>query len=184
MGETPVEARITDEELAAFHRTAGRLRALPADDPVRLRAEQVAASFVRDGRQRRKRARGQERADATAAVLAGTATGHPDRREDAPLAPPPAATAPAAPSVSPPSPSRTSGRSAASASGNRVGKAHRPPSSTRSTVRAGPHSRRYAPGSATIPACRIRWAKDGWPIPSRSRTYGGQSTRMASAQRA
>ena len=40
---------IGEEELAAFHRTVGRLRALPVDDPVRLRAEQVAASFARDG---------------------------------------------------------------------------------------------------------------------------------------
>ncbi|NUS16228.1 MAG: SDR family NAD(P)-dependent oxidoreductase [Streptomyces sp.] len=82
------EGHVPDEELAAFHRTVGRLRSLPADDPVRLRAEQVAASFVRDGRQRRKRVRTGERSHAEAAVLGATATGAPDRREDAPLAAP------------------------------------------------------------------------------------------------
>ncbi|MFJ4200408.1 hypothetical protein ACIP2Y_12360 [Streptomyces sviceus] len=35
---------IDEAELAAFHRTVGRLRELSVDDPVRLRAEQVAAS--------------------------------------------------------------------------------------------------------------------------------------------
>ncbi|PBC59967.1 short-chain dehydrogenase [Streptomyces sp. Tue6028] len=76
---------ITDEELAAFHRTVGRLRALPVDDPVRLRAEQVAASFARDGRTRRRKARGAELSAADAAAMAATATGALDRREDAPL---------------------------------------------------------------------------------------------------
>ena len=59
---------ITEEELAAFHRTVGRLRALPVDDPVRLRAERVAASFARDGWQRRRKARGAEKSAADAAV--------------------------------------------------------------------------------------------------------------------
>lgn len=77
---------ITEEELAAFHRTVGRLRALPVDDPVRLRAEQVAASFARDGRLRRRKALGAERSAADAAVMAATATGALERREDAPLA--------------------------------------------------------------------------------------------------
>jgi NAD(P)-dependent dehydrogenase (short-subunit alcohol dehydrogenase family) len=76
---------ITEEELAAFHRTVGRLRALSADDPVRLRAEQVAASFARDGRLRRRKVRGAEVSAADAAVMAATATGALDRREDAPL---------------------------------------------------------------------------------------------------
>ncbi|WP_432188597.1 SDR family NAD(P)-dependent oxidoreductase [Streptomyces sp. Tue6028] len=76
---------ITDEELAGFHRTVGRLRALPVDDPVRLRAEQVAASFARDGRTRRRKARGAELSAADAAVMAATAMGALDRREDAPL---------------------------------------------------------------------------------------------------
>ncbi|MFD9222563.1 SDR family NAD(P)-dependent oxidoreductase [Streptomyces sp. NPDC060064] len=76
---------ISDEELAAFDRTVSRLRALPVDDPVRLRAEQVAASFARDGRNRRRKSRNNARADADAAVVAGTATGALARREDAPL---------------------------------------------------------------------------------------------------
>ncbi|REK85848.1 SDR family NAD(P)-dependent oxidoreductase [Streptomyces inhibens] len=77
---------VTDEELAAFDRTVARLRALPVDDPVRLRAERVAESFVRDGRLTRRKARKAERAAADAAVPAATTTGAPERREDAPLA--------------------------------------------------------------------------------------------------
>ncbi|MEH6379362.1 SDR family NAD(P)-dependent oxidoreductase, partial [Streptomyces sp. KLMMK] len=61
------------------------LRQLPLDDPVRLRAEQVASSFVRDGRHRRRRARREEQAAADARVAAATATGALARREDAPL---------------------------------------------------------------------------------------------------
>ncbi|MFF3846148.1 SDR family NAD(P)-dependent oxidoreductase [Streptomyces sp. NPDC002328] len=76
---------ISEAELAAFHHVVGRLRALPVDDPVRLRAEQVAASFARDGRQRRRKARGAAASAADAAAMAATATGAVDRREDAPL---------------------------------------------------------------------------------------------------
>ncbi|MCG3041086.1 SDR family NAD(P)-dependent oxidoreductase [Streptomyces fenghuangensis] len=79
------EGGVTDAELAAFDRTVARLRALPADDPVRLRAEQVAASFARDGRLRRRKARDERHAAADAAVTASTATGSDTRREDAPL---------------------------------------------------------------------------------------------------
>ncbi|MEU1338692.1 SDR family NAD(P)-dependent oxidoreductase [Streptomyces sp. NPDC005827] len=79
---------ITEAELAAFHTVVGKLRALPVDDPVRLRAEQVAASFARDGRLRRRRTRGGEVSAADAAAMAATATGALDRREDAPLAVP------------------------------------------------------------------------------------------------
>ncbi|GAA2424726.1 SDR family NAD(P)-dependent oxidoreductase [Streptomyces macrosporus] len=76
---------ITDDELAAFDRTVARLRALPADDPVRLRAERVAESFARDGRLRRRKDRHRHRAAVDAAVTAATATGSATRREDAPL---------------------------------------------------------------------------------------------------
>ncbi|GGT29257.1 SDR family NAD(P)-dependent oxidoreductase [Streptomyces purpureus] len=76
---------ISDEELAAFDRTVRKLRDLPVDDPVRLRAEHVAASFARDGRQRRRKDRNDARAEADAAVMAATATGALTRREDAPL---------------------------------------------------------------------------------------------------
>jgi NAD(P)-dependent dehydrogenase (short-subunit alcohol dehydrogenase family) len=79
---------VTKEELAAFHRVVGKLRALPVDDPVRLRTEQVAASYARDGRLRRRKARGAEVSAADASVMAATATGALDRREDAPLAAP------------------------------------------------------------------------------------------------
>ncbi|WP_301128200.1 SDR family NAD(P)-dependent oxidoreductase [Streptomyces cacaoi] len=62
-----------------------RLRALPVDDPVRLEAEQVAASFARDGRRRRKSARNARHRQADARVRAATATGSPAQREDAAL---------------------------------------------------------------------------------------------------
>ncbi|MEU9607395.1 SDR family NAD(P)-dependent oxidoreductase [Streptomyces sp. NPDC048057] len=75
------------DELEAFHRTIAKLRALPVDHPVRLRAEHVAESFARDGRGRRRRARREGRSEADAAVLAATATGAVARREDAPLVP-------------------------------------------------------------------------------------------------
>jgi len=84
---------ITEDELAAFHRAVGKLRALPVDDPVRLRAEQVAASFARDGRVRRRKVRGAELSAADAAAMAATATGALDRREDARLAHDPGAAA-------------------------------------------------------------------------------------------
>ncbi|WP_460071238.1 SDR family NAD(P)-dependent oxidoreductase [Streptomyces sp. YKOK-I1] len=84
-GRAAVTEPVTETELAAFHALVGRLRALPVDDPVRLRAEQVAASFARDGRLRRRKARGAELSAADAAAMAATATGAPDRREDAPL---------------------------------------------------------------------------------------------------
>ncbi|MER5254278.1 SDR family oxidoreductase [Streptomyces sp. NPDC002855] len=76
---------ISEADLAVFHEMIGRLRELPVDDPVRLRAEQVAASFARDGRLRRRKARGAELSAADAAVMAATATGADGRREDAPL---------------------------------------------------------------------------------------------------
>ena len=84
---------ITEAELATFHETVARLRALPVDDPVRLKAERVAESFVREGRQHRKRARTAERVEADAAIDAATATGARDRREDTPLQPAPEAVA-------------------------------------------------------------------------------------------
>ncbi|MFJ4674931.1 SDR family oxidoreductase [Kitasatospora sp. NPDC088783] len=79
-GEEPDEA-----ELAAFERTLGRLWLLPADHPVRLRAERGAESFVRDGRHTRRRARRTETARADADLVGATATGGTARREDAPL---------------------------------------------------------------------------------------------------
>jgi NAD(P)-dependent dehydrogenase (short-subunit alcohol dehydrogenase family) len=82
-----------DDEQAVFHAVVSRLRALPVDDPVRLRAERVAESFVRDGKQRRRKARDAGRAAADAAIDATTATGGLDRRDDAPLHVEPAATA-------------------------------------------------------------------------------------------
>ncbi|MGW6054618.1 SDR family oxidoreductase [Streptomyces sp. NPDC055189] len=82
MGES---GGISEADLTVFHDMVGRLRELPVDDPVRLRAEQVAASFARDGRLRRRKARGAELFAADAAVMAATATGSGDRREDAPL---------------------------------------------------------------------------------------------------
>ncbi|MFF0297645.1 SDR family NAD(P)-dependent oxidoreductase [Kitasatospora sp. NPDC004614] len=75
----------TEAELAALDRTIRQLRALPADHPSRLRAERVAESFVRDGRQQRRRERRTEAALADNELTAATATGGAARREDAPL---------------------------------------------------------------------------------------------------
>ncbi|GLW68327.1 oxidoreductase [Kitasatospora phosalacinea] len=81
--ETP---EVPDEsELAAFERTLGRLWLLPADHPVRRRAERGAESFVRDRRHDRRRSRRTESARADAALVGATATGGTGRREDAPL---------------------------------------------------------------------------------------------------
>ncbi|MFD7733551.1 SDR family oxidoreductase [Kitasatospora phosalacinea] len=84
--EEPKESEEPDEaELAAFERTLGRLWLLPADHPLRLRAERGAESFVRDGRHARRRSRRTETARADAALVGATATGGTGRREDAPL---------------------------------------------------------------------------------------------------
>ncbi|GAA2674306.1 MULTISPECIES: SDR family NAD(P)-dependent oxidoreductase [Actinosynnema] len=76
---------------AAFHAALARLRALPDDDPVRLRAERAAESLVRDGKRRRRKTRDAHQAVADARTRAATATGAADRRDDAPLAPVPPA---------------------------------------------------------------------------------------------
>jgi NAD(P)-dependent dehydrogenase (short-subunit alcohol dehydrogenase family) len=78
-------AAVTGEELEQFSQLVGRLRALPVDDPVRLHAEQVAASFSRDGRRRRKAERRQADTSADRELRSRTALGATDRREDAPL---------------------------------------------------------------------------------------------------
>ncbi|MEU2155100.1 SDR family NAD(P)-dependent oxidoreductase [Streptomyces sp. NPDC019396] len=78
--------RITDEELAAFAGVVGRLRALPLDDPRRMRGEELAATFARESRNKRRKAVRQARSDADAVLSAATATGGLDRREDSALA--------------------------------------------------------------------------------------------------
>ncbi|MFD5426027.1 SDR family NAD(P)-dependent oxidoreductase [Streptomyces sp. NPDC127084] len=78
--------RITDEELAVFAGVVGRLRALPLDDPQRMRGEELAASFAKESRNKRRKAVRQARADADAVLSAATATGALDRREDTALA--------------------------------------------------------------------------------------------------
>ncbi|QKW22945.1 SDR family oxidoreductase [Kitasatospora sp. NA04385] len=84
--EQPAGPEQPDEaELAAFERTLGRLWLLPADHPVRLRAERGAESFVRDGRHTRRRTRRTETARTDAALVGTTATGGTGRREDTPL---------------------------------------------------------------------------------------------------
>ncbi|HEY3867194.1 MAG TPA: SDR family NAD(P)-dependent oxidoreductase [Actinocrinis sp.] len=87
-----LSAAVTDAELEQlldrFSGLVGRLRALPVDDPVRLRAEQVAASFSRDGRRRRKAERRQADASADRELRSRAALGASDRREDAPLSAP------------------------------------------------------------------------------------------------
>ncbi|WP_406301949.1 SDR family oxidoreductase [Streptomyces sp. NBC_00885] len=76
---------VTHDELAAFERTVRRLRALPMADPLRMRGEEIAASFARESRNKRRKARRRLESGADAAVTAGTATGALDRREDAAL---------------------------------------------------------------------------------------------------
>ena len=66
-------------------RALSALTALPIDDPVLLRVERVADSFVRDGRRRRQKEQRLRRASADLAVLAAAATGATGRREDAAL---------------------------------------------------------------------------------------------------
>ncbi|MET9433822.1 SDR family oxidoreductase [Streptomyces sp. NPDC006551] len=81
----PHQTPVTDEELAAFGRTIGRLRTLPLGDPARMRGEEMAATFARESRNKRRKAHKAERSAADAALSARTATGALDRREDAPL---------------------------------------------------------------------------------------------------
>jgi NAD(P)-dependent dehydrogenase (short-subunit alcohol dehydrogenase family) len=70
------------EELS---RALSALSALPTDDPVRLRVERVAESFVRDGRRQRQKEQRLRREAADRALLAASATGATGRREDAAL---------------------------------------------------------------------------------------------------
>jgi NAD(P)-dependent dehydrogenase (short-subunit alcohol dehydrogenase family) len=83
---------VTDEpgpgtaEIAEFSRLLGLLRALPVDDPRRLRAEREAESFSRDGRRARSSARRQAKTSADRALTAATRLGAPDRLSGAPVA--------------------------------------------------------------------------------------------------
>ncbi|WP_371496057.1 SDR family NAD(P)-dependent oxidoreductase [Kitasatospora sp. NBC_00374] len=74
-----------EAELEAYAETVGRLRRLAADHPVRLHAEKIAESFVREGRRSRRQTGRDARTRGDAELLAATATGAIDRREDAPL---------------------------------------------------------------------------------------------------
>ena len=79
---------LLDDELAAYEDVVARLRRLPVGHPVRVRAERLADTFVREGR-RQRRQQAQDRARRSdAEVIARTVTGAPERREDAPLAVP------------------------------------------------------------------------------------------------
>ncbi|MEV8097533.1 SDR family oxidoreductase [Kitasatospora sp. NPDC085879] len=85
---------LSEDELAAYEHTVARLRRLPVDHPVRVRAEKTASVLVREGRRRRRQHSQDAARAADAALVARTATGAPDRREDAPLAGPDRAAAP------------------------------------------------------------------------------------------
>jgi NAD(P)-dependent dehydrogenase (short-subunit alcohol dehydrogenase family) len=78
-------------ELVEFSRILGLLRALPADDPRRLRAEREAESFSRDGRRTRGSERRQAKAAADRALAAATRLGAAQRQPgvavEAPSAP-------------------------------------------------------------------------------------------------
>ncbi|MFH9352029.1 SDR family oxidoreductase [Kitasatospora sp. NPDC017646] len=80
-------AHLGPEELAAFSRTLGRLRALPSHDRTRLHAERQLSSFVMESRKRRRQEAREALRQADAELLAATATGARHRREDAPLTP-------------------------------------------------------------------------------------------------
>ncbi|MFH8382494.1 SDR family oxidoreductase [Kitasatospora sp. NPDC018058] len=84
-GDAACAAGLTPEELAAFSRTLGRLRALPSHDRTRLHAERQLSSFVMESRKRRRQEAKQAVRQADAELLAATATGGRRRREDAPL---------------------------------------------------------------------------------------------------
>ncbi|WP_078860005.1 SDR family NAD(P)-dependent oxidoreductase [Streptomyces rubellomurinus] len=79
-------AGLTPEELAAFSHTLGRLRALPFHDRTRLHAEQQLTAFVRASRKYRRQEAKDTARRTDAGLLAATATGDRQRREDAPLA--------------------------------------------------------------------------------------------------
>ncbi|MEY9848134.1 SDR family NAD(P)-dependent oxidoreductase [Streptacidiphilus sp. MAP5-3] len=76
---------ISDAEFATFEGLVGRFRALPSGDARRMRAEELAARFVRQGRNGRRKQLRAERRIADARLAAATVTGAPDRVEDAPL---------------------------------------------------------------------------------------------------
>ncbi|MBD0695021.1 short-chain dehydrogenase [Streptomyces sp. CBMA123] len=87
--EAACAAGLTPEELSAFSRTLGRLRALPSQDRTRLVAERQLSSFVMESRKRRRQEAKEAVRQTDAALLAATATGARHRREDTPLAPAP-----------------------------------------------------------------------------------------------
>ena len=72
--------------LEELSRALAALKALPLDDPARLRAERVAESFVRYGQRQRKKELRARREVADRAVLGAAATGATGRREDVALA--------------------------------------------------------------------------------------------------
>ncbi|MFE9426562.1 SDR family oxidoreductase [Kitasatospora sp. NPDC006697] len=80
-----LEKQFDEAELTAYARTVDRLRELPVDHPVRVRAEKAAAVLVREGRNRRRKERRAAAAAGDAALLAATAAGALDRIADAPL---------------------------------------------------------------------------------------------------
>ncbi|MFD9686593.1 SDR family NAD(P)-dependent oxidoreductase [Kitasatospora sp. NPDC059088] len=79
-------AGLTPEELSAFSVTLGRLRGLPPHDRTRLVAERQLSSFVMESRKRRRQEAKDAVRQADAALLAATATGARQRREDTALA--------------------------------------------------------------------------------------------------
>ncbi|MFD9127321.1 SDR family oxidoreductase [Kitasatospora sp. NPDC059571] len=81
----PLHTEPSEDELEAYERTVERLRQLAVDHPARIRAERLAQVFVREGRHRRRKISLNEARMADGALIAATATGATDRREDAPL---------------------------------------------------------------------------------------------------
>ena len=79
------QSEFTAADLDAFSGLVGRLRGLPADDPLRLRAERVAESFARDGRRGRRQDRRVAKTEADTRIDKATVLGAVDRRMDAPM---------------------------------------------------------------------------------------------------
>lgn len=78
----------TAAEIAQYSRILGLLRALPVDDPRRLRAEREAEAFARDGRRVRSSGIRQAKATADRALAAATRLGAGDRRSGVAVDPP------------------------------------------------------------------------------------------------
>ncbi|MEV6630807.1 SDR family NAD(P)-dependent oxidoreductase [Actinoplanes sp. NPDC051470] len=75
------------DEVEAALRVLGEVRALPADNPVRLRVQRAVDGLVKDAQKRRRADRRRRTAAGDRAVVSTAATGAPDRAEGVPVVP-------------------------------------------------------------------------------------------------